>query len=92
MCTEGEVPCGPVFSIDEIFEDPQYAARENIKEVADPRIGTLKVPNVVPRLTKTPGGIDHLGPSLGQDSENVLEGLLGLSSSDIEKLRDQGVI
>jgi len=92
LCTEGEVPCGPVFSIDEIFEDPQYAARENLKEMTDPRIGTLKVPNVVPRLTETPGGIEHLGPSLGQDNESVLEGLLGLSSSDIEKLRDQGVI
>jgi crotonobetainyl-CoA:carnitine CoA-transferase CaiB-like acyl-CoA transferase len=92
MCTDGEVPCGPVLAIDEIFEDPQYAARENLKDMADPRIGTLKVPNVVPRLTETPGGIDHLGPSLGQDNEVVLEGLLGLSSSDIEKLRDQGVI
>ncbi|MDA0369358.1 MAG: CoA transferase [Proteobacteria bacterium] len=92
LCAKGEVPCGPVYAIDEIFDDPQYAARENIKEISDPRIGTLKVPNVVPRLTATPGGIDHLGPSLGQDNQNVFETLLGLDAAEIGRLREKGVI
>ncbi|NQV80260.1 MAG: CoA transferase, partial [Alphaproteobacteria bacterium] len=92
LCAKGEVPCGPVYAIDEIFDDPQYAARENIEEISDPRIGTLKVPNVVPRLTVTPGGIEHLGPSLGQDNQNVFETLLGLDPAEIGRLREQGVI
>lgn len=92
LCGKGEVPCGPVYAIDEIFEDPHYAARENIKEVKDPRIGSVRVPNVVPRLTATPGGIDHLGPSLGQDSEDVYQQLLGLKEAEIADLRERGVI
>ena len=92
LCGKGEVPCGPVYAIDEIFEDPHYAARENIKEVKDPRIGSVRVPNVVPRLTATPGGIDHLGPSLGQDSEDVYQQLLGLEEAEIADLRERGVI
>ncbi|MFP6760041.1 MAG: CoA transferase, partial [Alphaproteobacteria bacterium] len=59
-CAEGQVPAGPVYAIDEIFEDPQYKARENMIEMTDPRVGTLKVPNVVPRLSETPGAVDTL--------------------------------
>ena len=61
LCAEGEVPCGIVAAIDEIFEDPQYAARENIVRVQDARAGEIAVPNVVPRLTGTPGSVDTLG-------------------------------
>ncbi len=92
MCGVGQVPCGPVYAIDEIFEDPHYAARENYKEVKDPRIGALKVPNVVPRLTETPGGIEHLGPSLGDSNDEVYSRLLGLSPDEIAALKQKQVI
>ncbi|NIQ93196.1 MAG: CoA transferase, partial [Desulfuromonadales bacterium] len=49
LCTEAEVPCGIVAAIDEIFEDPHYAARGNIARVTDPRAGEIAVPDVVPR-------------------------------------------
>ena len=55
MCEASQVPCGPVYSIDEIFEDPQYAARGNILRVDDPRIGQLAIPNLVPKMSATPG-------------------------------------
>ena len=45
-CERAQVPCGPVYSIDEIFEDPHYAARGNILRMQDPRAGNLAVPNV----------------------------------------------
>jgi len=92
QCSAGEVPCGPVYAIDEIFEDPQYAARENIKTVEDPRVGTVRIPNVVPRLTETPGRIDSLGPSLGQHNEDVYRGLLGLDGAALDALKAKGVI
>ncbi|NNL99780.1 MAG: CoA transferase [Gammaproteobacteria bacterium] len=92
QCGAAQVPCGPVASIDEIFENPQYAARENIAYVDDPRIGTLAVPNVVPRLTETPGGIDWLGQPVGSANEEIYGGLLGLSSEEIAKLAGNGVI
>ena len=92
LCEHGQVPCGPVYSIAEIFEDPHYAARDNIARIDDPRVGTLAVPNVVPRLTATPGEIRHLGPSLGAHTDEILTSLLGIPASRVEALRKAGVI
>ena len=92
LCEQGEVPCGPVAAIDEIFADPHYAARENIARIEDPRIGTLAIPNVVPRLTKTPGGIDWLGPSIASHNEEIYGGLLGMDANELERLSEAGVI
>jgi len=87
LCEEGQVPCGPVYAIDEIFDDPHYAARHNIATVEHPVAGTLRIPNVVPRLTETPGRIAALGPGLGADTEAILRGLLGRSAEEIAALR-----
>jgi len=91
-CSAGEVPCGPVYAIDEIFEDPQYAARDNIKQMEDPRIGSVKIPNVVPRLSATPGRVESLGPSLGAHNREVYQGLLGLDDAAFDALEAEGVI
>lgn len=91
-CEEHQVPCGPVYAIDEIFEDPQYAARGNIVHFKDERAGEYAVPNVMPRLTDTPGGIDRLGPALGEHNDEVYRQRLGLSPERIEALMRAGVI
>lgn len=92
LCEEAQVPCGPVYAIDEIFADPHYAARGNLAEVEDERIGRLKVPNIVPRLSETPGAIDHLGEGLGGHVDAVYRGLLGLSEAELTALKKKGVI
>jgi crotonobetainyl-CoA:carnitine CoA-transferase CaiB-like acyl-CoA transferase len=71
-CETGQVPCGPVYGIDEIFEDPQFAARENLVQVVDERAGPLTLPNVCPRLSETPGAIRWAGRELGADTAAVL--------------------
>jgi succinyl-CoA:(S)-malate CoA-transferase subunit B len=76
-CEVGQVPCGPVYSIDEVFEDPQYRARGNLVEVDDPRAGSLTLPNVVPRLSDTPGSITWAGRALGADNAAVMKDWLG---------------
>jgi succinyl-CoA:(S)-malate CoA-transferase subunit B len=91
-CEKYQVPCGPVYAIDEIFEDPQYAARENIKFFDDPRVGEYAMPNVVPRMTGTPGRIDRLGPALGEHNDEVWGKRLGLSPQRIDELTQAGVI
>jgi succinyl-CoA:(S)-malate CoA-transferase subunit B len=91
-CIEFEVPCGPVNSIADIFQDPQYKARENIVFFADPRVGEIAMPNVCPRLSDTPGSIDWLGPKLGEHNDEVYRTLLGLSEREIGVLQDKGVI
>lgn len=76
-CEAGQVPCGPVYGIDEIFEDPQYAARNNLVRIEDERAGELTLPAVCPRLSETPGEIRWAGRALGADSDAVLADWLG---------------
>lgn len=71
-CESGQVPCGPVYGIDEIFEDPQYAARGNLVHIEDERAGELVLPAVCPRLSETPGEIRWAGRALGADTDAVL--------------------
>jgi crotonobetainyl-CoA:carnitine CoA-transferase CaiB-like acyl-CoA transferase len=92
QCETAEVPCGIVAAIDELFEEPHYAARENIVRVKDPRIGDLAVPNVVPRLTETPGSVDTLGPALGAGNDEIYRDMLGLADDDMAELTAAGVI
>lgn len=76
-CEAGQVPCGPVYGIDEIFADPQYAARENLVRVQDERAGELVLPAVCPRLSETPGSIRWAGRALGADNAAILADWLG---------------
>ena len=92
MCEGGQVPCGRLLSIAEIFEDPQYAARGNIARMAHAVLGEVAVPNVVPRLMGTPGEIESLGPELGADTDAILEDLLGLGAEARAALRAKGAI
>jgi succinyl-CoA:(S)-malate CoA-transferase subunit B len=87
LCERFQVPCGPVYGIDEIFEDPQYKARENIAWVKDERVGELAIPNVVPRLSETPGRVKWLGPSQGAHADHVYKERLGLDDAEIERLK-----
>src|SRR5699024_2423335 len=62
---EEGVPVSPIYTIEDIFNDPQYKARENIVEVEHPRLGKVKVPGIVPKFSKTPGTIRRRAPELG---------------------------
>ena len=92
-CNAGGVPTSPVYSIADIFEDPQYKARGTLKDVIEPETGEhVHVPNVLPAMSGTPGRIESLGPRLGAHNEEVYGGLLGLSAEDRATLREKGVI
>ena len=75
QCTDGDVPCGPINSIEDIFNDPHFAARDTIETYDHPKLGPLKIPGTFPRLSKTPGQVNSLGPELG-DWNDKLETLL----------------
>jgi crotonobetainyl-CoA:carnitine CoA-transferase CaiB-like acyl-CoA transferase len=92
MCEEAQVPCGPIYSIDEIFEDPQYQSRGNILRMHDDRVGDLPIPNLVPRLSDTPGSVKWLGPDLGEHNDELFKGVLGMSDDELRRLAAEGVI
>ncbi len=91
-CLAGEVPVGPLNSIADIFADPQIAARENLLHVQHPRLGDVVVPNIVPRLSQTPGQLSALGPDLGAHNDEIYRDRLGLSAAVMAEMREAGVI
>ncbi|WP_026240169.1 CaiB/BaiF CoA transferase family protein [Parafrankia discariae] len=90
-CREAQVPAGQLYSIADIFDDPQYKHRETIT-VEESRIGPLAVPGVIPALSDTPGEIRWLGPELGAHTDDVLTELLRRTPEEIARLRADGVI
>jgi formyl-CoA transferase len=88
---DAKVPNGKIYSIADIVREPQYQARDMIREVTLPDGASLKVPGIVPRLSETPGDIEWVGPRLGEHTEEVL-GSLGFSASDMAGLRERKVI
>ena len=89
---EGGVPCAEVYSIQNIFRDPQYAARGNLMKVQDERIGELVLPSPVPRLSETPAQYKHAGRALGADNEDVYGRLLGLEPATLKRHATAGII
>ena len=90
-CAKGGVPASLIYSIADIFEDAQYRARRNI-QMKESRAGEIAVPDVVPRLSSTPGEIRWLGEGIGAQNEEIFRDLLGLGDSDLEQMHDEGVI
>jgi formyl-CoA transferase len=89
---EAGAPVSLVYSMADIFEDPHYAARENIIEVKHPDFGSIKVPGIVPKLSATPGEIKWIGPKLGEHNEEIYENLLGLTTEQFDELKEKGII
>jgi succinyl-CoA:(S)-malate CoA-transferase subunit B len=92
-CNAHGAPAGPLNNIRDIFANRQYHARRNMVAFDDEDVGeTIIVPNVVPRLSETPGRIEHLGPKLGQHTDKVLKSLLGVSDERLAELHEMRVI
>lgn len=89
---EHEGAIAPIYSIADIFKDPQYEARGTIATVDHPKLGPIRMPNVIPRLTATPGEIRHPGGELGEHNREVFIGELGVSEADFAELGRLGVI
>ena len=86
------VPVTRAYSIADIAADPHYAAREDIVTVDDPTIGPVRMSAVYPRLSKTPGRVARGAPQLGEHNEEILCGVLGMSSETVAALRASGII
>ncbi len=89
---EAEGAIAPIYSIADIFKDPQYAARETITTVEHPVLGPLKMPNVIPKMGKTPGRIKHPGAELGEHNNEIYCGEFGVSETELAELVDRGVL
>ncbi len=91
-CVEFEVPAAPVNTIADIFADPHFQARGTLVEVEDSTGNPVVMPNVVPRLSETPGKVTSTGPLLGDATERVLQQMCGLDADAVARLREKGVV
>ena len=80
-----------IYTIKDVFEDPQYQALDTITTVEDPDLGPVRMQNVLYRLSETPGGINWTGRKMGADTDEVFAEL-GLTEEQIAGLRDAGII
>jgi len=85
------VPAGRIFRAPEMLADPHYLAREAIVEVTDAHLGPIRMQNVVPKLSGTPGRVRWTGPDLGQHTEEILSAL-GIDAGRLAELRREGVV
>lgn len=92
ILAEAGVPAGLVYRAPDMLDDPHFQARESIVAVPDHEGRPLPMQNVFPRLSDTPGQVRHVGPRLGEHTESVLTGWIGLNDDAIDALRADGVI
>jgi succinyl-CoA---D-citramalate CoA-transferase len=93
VLNEAGVICGPIYTVADIFEDPQYREREMLVEQEDPELGPLIGPGVVPKLSRTPGAVRWSAPwDEGSHNDEVYCGLLGLGVDALAQLRADGVV
>jgi len=91
MLEEAGVAAGPIYSVEDMFQDPQYRARGLLQEVTvngEP----LTIPAIVPVLSETPGATKWPGPAIGSHNDEIFSGLLRLSAEEQAALRKDGVI
>ncbi len=90
--TKAEGTLAPIYTIDQIVEDPQVLARKSIVSVQDGDFGAVDMPNIVPRFTVNRPELRTAGGGLGQDNKTVYSRLLGLNDETLARMESAGVI
>ena len=93
ILNEAGVICGPIYTIADIFQDPQFWARDALIKHEDPDFGEYIGPGVMPRFSETPGGVRWSATwEEGSHNRDVYGGLLGLSDAELDELKAEGVL
>ena len=87
------VVSGPIYSIEDIANDPHFQARDMIQRYQDDDLGDIAVPGFVPVLSETKSEIAWLGSSeVGAHNEEIYCGLLGMTQTELQELKNDGII
>ncbi len=89
---EASVPAGPIYSIEDIVKDPQYQARGMFEEHDLNEKEKIRLPGIIPKMSRTPGKTKWLGPDLGEHNDEVLGKMLGLTPDQIKEYKEKGII
>ena len=91
LFSEEGITVGPVLDISEIIEHPYVLDRKILIEHYNNNYGNILMHQAFPRLSKTPGKVKSSAPSIGENTNDILKEI-GLTKSQIEKLRDNKII
>ncbi len=87
------VPAGRLYRPQDMLDDPHFQAREAIVSVPHPRWGEVKMQNVFPKMSATPGSVRRRAPeTIGQDNAAVYGEMLGLDAAALNALAARGII
>jgi len=86
------VPAGLIYRAPEMLEDPHFKARDAIVTVPHPDFGELRMQNVAPKLSETPGAVRSPSPELGQHNDEVYREVLHLSAERYAQLKAAKVV
>jgi crotonobetainyl-CoA:carnitine CoA-transferase CaiB-like acyl-CoA transferase len=86
-----EAAIAPIYDARDLLSDPQLAAIGSIVSVDDDELGPLRMPNVLARLSATPGEVRWAGRAHGADTAEVLAEV-GIDKAELERLRAEGVV
>jgi CoA:oxalate CoA-transferase len=86
------VPCAPVLSVNEAVNHPHVNERKTVRWVDDPQLGRVAITSVPVKFSAWPDRDRVHASRLGEDNERVLKELAGVSSEEIRKLYEQGVL
>ena len=87
---DAEVPVGLIYNIKDMLEDPHYQSRDLFEEV-EVDGNSLKIPAILPKLSKTPGRTNHPGPQVGSSTIDTLKEL-GYSEEELNSMKNNGDI
>jgi crotonobetainyl-CoA:carnitine CoA-transferase CaiB-like acyl-CoA transferase len=91
ILNEAGVPTGPIYSVDQVFADPQVQHIEAAASVKHPQLGAIRLVNQAAKLSRTPATMATATPGLGEHTDEVLREL-ELSDAEIADLRARRVI
>jgi crotonobetainyl-CoA:carnitine CoA-transferase CaiB-like acyl-CoA transferase len=91
LVAEG-IPCGPINSMESLFNDPQVLHRHMVEVVDHPTIGKLKLVGIPVKYSEATPRIRRPPPLLGEHTEEILRETLGFSDAEIGRLRDQQIV
>ncbi|MCC6473750.1 MAG: CoA transferase, partial [Burkholderiales bacterium] len=85
------VPCGPIYTIDQVFADPQVRGLGMSQPVSHPKLGTLDLVAQPMSLSRTPSRLKTPTPEAGEHTEEILREL-GFDTAHIDGLRRRKVV